>query len=177
MRRLTGKRLHAGVLVFATYIAIAGSASAETGSIVRSILLPGAGQAHSGHYGKATAFATVAVVSAVGLFATQINYNRAVDSFDSNKATYAGYTARLNGGEVISYSEINQTYDDMQAAWDQSEDRLKWRNTFAVALAATYALNLVDILRSRRDTGEIEPAMSVHVENDGGIKIVRTIHF
>ncbi|HEU4366252.1 MAG TPA: hypothetical protein VFT13_12400, partial [Candidatus Krumholzibacteria bacterium] len=82
---------------------------AGTGSVVRSLALPGLGQAHDGHYTRATIFATAAIVSWVGLFATQVEYARSVEKYENEKRTYLYYNDQLAAGQVIKQSDIDAT--------------------------------------------------------------------
>lgn len=146
-------------------------------SVLLSALLPGLGQAQDGHYGKATIFASAAMISWVGVFATQINYSGSVDKYENEKRTYLAYQDQLEGGQVIKATDMDATYAAMTEAYNQADDDEKWRNVFVGALVLTYGLNLVDILLSDPDTGEVkEPATSLQIEKDG-FRLVRTIHF
>jgi hypothetical protein len=148
-------------------------------SVLLSVLLPGLGQSQEGHYGKATIFASAAIISWVGLFATQINYSGTVTKYEDEKRTYLAYQQQLADGDVVKASDINATYAAMNEAFSQADDDEQWRNFFVGALAVTYALNLVDILLSDTDTGEVqqeEPATSMLIEKDG-FRVVRTIRF
>ena len=147
-------------------------------AIVRSVLLPGSGQAHQGHYTKAALFAGAAIISGVGLFASQIHYDQVSDDYVELSDTYAGYEGRLESGEVISIGEINGTYNSMTAAFDSADHRLMWRNSFLTALIATYALNLVDVLMSDPDSGEIENVSGMSVEMRGtDVMLVKSFSF
>lgn len=169
--RVTAATLAATLLLSITSPAMAAN------SVLLSALLPGLGQAQDGHYGKATAFGTAAIVSWVGVFATQINYSRSVDKYEDEKRTYLAYQTQIDNGQVVRASDIDATYASMNEAFDQAEDEEKYRNVFVGALVVTYGLNLVDILISRPDSGEVEaPATSMQIEKDG-FRVVRTFHF
>lgn len=152
-------------------------AAAQTASVVRSILLPGLGQAHEGHYTRATIFASAAIISWVGLFATQVEYARSVEKYENEKRTYLYYDDQLGGG-VVKQSDIDATYDAMQTAYSDADHDEKWRNFFVGALIVTYAVNVVDVLLSEPDTGEVErePAVSLEWKGDQ-LRLVRTIRF
>lgn len=146
-------------------------------SILLSLLLPGLGQAQEGHYTKATIFGTAAIASWVGLFASQINYAQSVDKYDDEKRTYLAYQDQIDNGQVVKASDINGTYQNMSAAFNRADDGEQWRNVFVGALVVTYGLNLVDIILSRPDTGEVkEPATSMQIQKDG-FRVVRTFSF
>ena len=121
----------------------------DYGSLWRSLLVPGSGQAHQGHYKKAAVFAGATILSAAGVFLTSVQYNQAVDSYDTEKGIYNSYAEDLANGNVVRIDDVNATYNAMSDAWDDAEGRFKWRNGFIVALAATYTLNIVDILISK----------------------------
>lgn len=142
-----------------------------------SVLLPGAGQAHGGHYTKAALFAGAAVLSGAGLFFSQIHYNRALERYENEKRTYLDYPRLLEQSE-FSYSSIEGTYATMQTAFDDADKRAKWRNVFLGAFIATYGINLLDIILSKPDTGEIQQTPPVSLEVDGGnVRLVKTFSF
>jgi Family of unknown function (DUF5683) len=146
-------------------------------SILLSALIPGLGQAQDGHYTKATIFGTAAFVSWIGLFASQINYSQTVTNYEDEKRIYLAYQDQLANGQVIKQSDIDGTYTAMSEAFNKADDEEKWRNMFAGALVVTYGLNLVDIILSRPDTGEVkEPATSMEIQKDG-FRVVRTFSF
>jgi hypothetical protein len=159
-------------------VSSAASPAAAVDSVLLSALLPGLGQAQDGHYGRATAFATAAIISATGLFATQVNYARSVERYENSKRNYLYYQTAIDGGSVVKIDDVNATYASMETAWNESEDDAMWRNVFLGALIATYALNLVDILLSEPDTGERPEPTQTSLEWHGdGFRLVRTIHF
>ncbi len=167
-----------GSIAFAVLCGASTASAAETGAIIRSLLLPGSGQAQQGHYTKAAIFAGAAVVTGVGLVLSQVHYNQAVQRFNGLRETYIGYEAQLQNDTVIPYSEITGTYTDMQDAYDDSETRENWRNTFMVAFIVTYAANLVDVILSERDTGERQREAPVGMELRGNdIRLYGTLHF
>jgi hypothetical protein len=145
-------------------------------ALLRSLLLPGAGQVNRGNYGRATLFASAAVVTGVGLFISQIHYDRSAERYNDFKRTYLSYKERLASGEVIRYSEITSTYDNMQSNLESAKDRYAWRNTFLVSLIGCYTLNLVDILISGRSPEEQEIGLSIEPAPDG-LRIVRSVRF
>jgi len=134
--------------------ATAAPALADTPSVARSVLVPGTGQAHQGHYAKAAVFAGAAVVTGVGWFLSQVYYNEAVMRYNDLRDIYVGYPDQAQSGQVIPYSEIQQTEEAMNLAYDRSEDRKVWRNVFMAAFFVTYAVNIADIIMSKPDTGE-----------------------
>lgn len=161
----------------ATLILSVSSPALAADSVLLSALLPGLGQAQDGHYGKATIFASAAIASWVGVFASQINYSRSVDKYEDEKRTYLAYQDQLDGGHVVRIDDIDATYQAMNDAYSAADDEEKWRNVFVGALVLTYGLNLVDILISRPDTGEVEaPATSMQIQSDG-FRVVRTFQF
>ena len=125
---------------------------------VRSILLPGSGQASEGHYGKSAIFAGAAVVTGVGWFLSQVHYKQAVSRYNDLRDIYLGYEGQLQSGTVIPYSTITGTYQDMEEAYNTSGDRKVWRNVFMVSFLVVYTVNLVDILMSEPETGERPPS-------------------
>jgi hypothetical protein len=172
------KRAVAAVTASALLAATSAPALAFDSAPLRSLLMPGAGQAHDGHYTRAALFAAAAVVSGAGLFATQIHYNRAVDAFNDQKRVYNDYTRLLEDGNVFTQQEIDGTYAALQQAEDDADSRLKWRNAFLGALIATYTLNMIDIFISEPDTGEIENSAGLSVEMHGqDVRVVKSFSF
>lgn len=176
---IRGKTLRgtAAALVAVFVMALAAPAAAAD-SLLLSLLLPGLGQAQDGHYAKASLFGSAAIISWVGLFATQINYSSSVTRYENEKRTYLAYQDQLDRDEVVYIGDINATYDNMTSAYDRAEDQEQTRNIFIGALAVTYALNIVDILLTGEDTGEVErePDVSVEWRRDE-LRLVRTIRF
>jgi hypothetical protein len=175
---LRGKTLRlTAVTMSAALLLLAASPAWAANSVLLSALLPGLGQAQEGHYGKATLFGSAAIASWVGLFAAQINYSRSVEKYEDEKRTYLAYEDQLAAGQVIKQSDMDATLQAMNDAYSHADDEEKWRNVFVGALAVTYGLNLVDIIRSRPESGEVEvPATSMQIEK-GGFRVVRTFHF
>ncbi len=161
----------------ALFVLSLASPAAAADSLLLSLLLPGLGQAQDGHYAKASVFGSAALISWTGLFATQINYSRTVDRYEDQKRIYNRYQGQLDDGEVVSIDQINDTYTQMSDAYDQAQDDEKWRNFFIGALVVTYAANVVDILMTKPDTGEVQP-QPVSLEWHGNeFRVVRTIRF
>lgn len=155
---MKSRRFQRGVcaLVLAALVAATSTpAFAFDGAVVRSLLLPGSGQAEKGNYARAAMFASAAIISGAGLLASQLQYNRAVETYNDAKRVYLHYPTTAQN-QVVSQSEIDATYDAMQTAFDQADSRVVWRNAFLTAFIATYALNVVDVIISKRNTGEIE---------------------
>ncbi len=176
---IRGKTLRrtAAALVAVFVISLAAPASAAD-SLLLSLLLPGLGQAQDGHYAKASIFGSAALMSWVGLFATQVTYNSTVTRYENEKRRYLAYQDQLDRGEVVYIGDVNSTYTAMTDAFAQAEDDEKTRNIFIGALAVTYALNIVDILLTGEETGEVERESEVSFEwRRDEIRLVRTIRF
>lgn len=175
---IRGKTLRLSAAAASAAVLLTASSPARAAnSILLSALLPGLGQAQQGHYTKATIFGTAAIASWIGLFATQINYSRTVDNYEDNKRTYLAYQDQIDNGIVVKQSDIDATYKSMSDDFNTADDQQKVRNIFVGALVVTYGLNLVDIILSRPDTGEVkEPATSMEIQKDG-FRVVRTFSF
>jgi hypothetical protein len=167
----------AAVSAAALLLASAGvPARAGTSSVLKSVLLPGVGQAQDGHYGRAALFASAAVASWAGFFATQINYSRSAEKYNNEKRIYLSYEDQLADGMVVRQEDIESTFAEMESAFDQADHDQTLRNVFVGAVVVTYAVNIVDIVRSKPDTGEREPKMSLEWRGDG-FRLVRTVRF
>jgi len=175
---IRGKTLRvSAAMAAAAFLLSASSPARAANSVLLSCLLPGLGQAHEGHYTKATIFGSAAIASWLGVFASEINYARSVEKYDDEKRTYLAYQTQIDRGEVVKASDVDATYQSMTTAFNKADDEEKWRNAFVGALVITYGLNLVDIILSRPETGEVkEPATSMEIQKDG-FRVVRTIHF
>lgn len=165
------------IITVAALITVLAAASVQAGgvdsSLLRSLLFPGSGQAQQGHYTRAALFAAGGVVGGVGVFITQIHYNRAVEDYDRARARYADLADRLDDGQLVRYEDITSTYDAMQSAYDQADTRYAWRNFFLGTLITAYTLNIVDILMNPGDTPS-----SVSVDTDGhNLRVVKTFNF
>ncbi len=145
-------------------------------ALLRSLLLPGSGQAQRGHYGRAALFASAAVASGVGIFITQIHYNRASESYNDAKRNYLVLSDRLDRGELVSYEDLTSTYDKMQADLDTAESRYKWRNVFLVTFIGSYALNVADLMISGRSTSENETGLSFEFDGES-VRVVKSVRF
>lgn len=118
-------------------------------ALVRSLLIPGLGQAHQGHYTRAAIYSGLAVFSGFGILLTQVHYNESVDKYNAQRQIYAGYQDDLNNGIVVSMGDINENYSTMQAEYNSAEHRLDVRNVMITVFVATYVVNLVDVLISK----------------------------
>lgn len=178
---MRSRRLKATVctLVVVTLVsAVSVPAFAFDTAVVRSMLLPGTGQAQNGHYTRAAIFATATIISAAGLLASQLQYNRAADNYNDAKRVYLHYPTTLEY-QTVKKSEIDATYATMQEAYDSADTRIAWRNSFLTALIATYALNVIDVIMSEPDTGEIDTAKTgLSVEMHGtDVRLVKSFSF
>lgn len=148
----------------------------DYGATWRSVLFPGAGQAHKGNYKKAVVFAGAALITAGGLFVWQIQYNQEKDKYRDAHASYLLIDDRLAAGEIVRASEIDSTYATMNGAFDKAENRQTWRNVFLTGLVVTYVVNLIDVIISKPYTvEEIEP-VSLRVNRDS-VLLVKTFRF
>ena len=181
MRLRSFKRMIGTAVTVVVVVVLAGPVLAEGESTARSILVPGSGQAQEGHYGKAAIFAGAAVVTGVGWFLSQVHFNQAVTRYNDLREIYVGYPDELQSGSVIPGSAIQETYAEMTEAWDTSEDRQVWRNVFMVSFLVVYTVNLVDILMSKKETGERttdESASSLRFEMQGeNVRVYKAFSF
>ncbi len=168
-----------GRIAFATILLVvffqAGTAWAES-AFLRSLLLPGSGQAHSGHYGKATLFASAAVISGVGLFIAQIHYDRAAERYNDAKRTYGAFADEIDTGNLLSYEEIDETYQRMLQAHDEATIRFRWRNAFLVSFIGSYVLNMVDVILSSPAGEDREGTVSLEMRGDS-VQLVKSLRF
>lgn len=153
----------------------------DTLNMVFNVLLPGRGQAQRGLYTKAAVLGGVTVAGYVGLYSSQLNYNRSVEAYDGYKSTYEGYRTSLDNGVPVPWGSITTTSTNMNDAWNEANYRYNVRNAWIGLLAVTYTLNIIDLFLSEKETGEIsEPAeassMTVGRTADG-FMVYKTINF
>ncbi|UCH83440.1 MAG: hypothetical protein JSW50_13425 [Candidatus Latescibacterota bacterium] len=172
-----GRRLVVvGLLVVLTTVVHGQAFAGETGALVRSLLIPGLGQAHQGHYTRASVYAGTAIISGFGILLSQVHYNQSVDRYDIAKSVYAGYVEDLENGEIVNVGDLNASYDEVIAAWNEAEDRLVWRNVFLVTFIATYTVNLVDVLISKPYKLDPDERLAIDVNRERFL-VVKTIKF
>ena len=111
--------------------------SGDIQNVYYSALFPGWGQVKSGHYGKGALLVSAELVSLVSLAITQIQYNRAVEQYDSARKRYLNSTYI---GDAVS------DYRLMKQKWDDSERLYRYRNTLIGAAIGVYVINIIDIV-------------------------------
>ena len=151
-------------------------ALAVDGALVRSLLVPGLGQAHQGHYTRAAVYSGAAVFSGFGILLTQVHYNEAVDKYNAQRREYAGYQDDLNDGIIVNIGDMNATYDQMNAEYNSAEDRLKWRNAMVTVFVATYVVNLIDVLISKPYKIDEDEQLGLMITPDK-FMVTKTIRF
>jgi len=171
--RRSGLQLVAVILVA---VMVPAQAMAVDGAFYRSLAIPGAGQAHQGHLTKAAVFAGVAVISAVGLTVASVQYNQSVDRFRQEKREFVALQDQLNAGQIVSITELNLRFNAMNASFDRADSRVTWRNVFLVSLVSVYALNVVDVLRSKPHDTSVALRYSVDVDRER-VLLTRSFRF
>lgn len=177
-RRPGGIGLRPGFLAVVVLVVLlpAQVLAADSQSLVRSLLIPGSGQAHQGHYAKAAIFAGSFVFFGFGLFLTEVQYNTSVDKYDNSVALYQALGDANANGEVVSIVDLNATYADVNNAYNEAEDRLTWRNLFLTGFVITYSLNVIDVIMNRPH--DPETARNFTIESDfDKVALVRTFRF
>jgi hypothetical protein len=137
--------------------------------------MPGTGQVHQGHYLRGALFATTAIVSGVGVFISQIHYNRAVERYHDNKDQYLEFGRRYESGEMVNYGEVERTRSEMIRSYEQAKRRYRWRNAFLGTLVGCYLLNLADVVVSKPVNPD-ELSWEVRRTPDG-VGLVRVLRF
>jgi hypothetical protein len=153
--------------------AVCAQAGTVDSSLLRSLLFPGSGQAQQGHYTRAALFAAGGVIGGVGVFISQIHYNRAVEDYERERANYAILSDKIDEGELVRYGDITSTFTAMQEAYDNADTRYAWRNFFLGTLITAYTLNIVDILMNPGDSGG---SVSMDVDGDS-VRLTKTFNF
>jgi hypothetical protein len=151
-------------------------ALAVDSALIRSLLIPGLGQAQKGQYTRAAVYAGTAVLSGFSLLLSHVYYNEAVDKYEAQRSIYLSYGDSLSAGSVVSIEEIRSTYEQMNSEYNSAENRLKWRNTFLIAFAATYAVNIVDVLISKPYDPDKAPPLSFEA-GPGSFRVTKTFRF
>jgi hypothetical protein len=151
-------------------------ASGIESAVVRSLLIPGLGQAHKGHYTRASILAGATVLSGFGILVSQVAYNETVDKYDNARGLYASYEETLASGGVVSIVDLENTYANMQSEHDTADKRLMWRNVFLTAFIATYAINIVDVLISKPYEADAGQTLRLEV-GPGNLRVTKTFRF
>ncbi|MFQ5511887.1 MAG: DUF5683 domain-containing protein [Candidatus Krumholzibacteriia bacterium] len=151
-------------------------ALAVDGAVLRSLVIPGTGQAHQGHLTKAAVFAGVAVVSGVGLLVSGVQYNQSVTRFRNEKRAFAALQDDLNAGQIVSIDEFNTRFASMHAAFDQAHSRVQWRNAFLISLATVYVLNVADVLRNEHHDRDVALRYSIDASRER-VLVARSFRF
>jgi hypothetical protein len=160
----------------ALLLAFPAQAMAVDSAFVRSLVIPGSGQAQQGHYTRAAVYAGTAVLSGFGFVLAWVSYNESSDKFNREKATYESYQDTLDNGGVVSIKDIEDTYAQMQTEHEAAVKRFRWRNGFLAVLGATYAVNLIDVLKSKPYQADKDQPVSLEASPDG-VWITKTIRF
>ena len=163
-------------LVTAVLAAIPAQALAIDSAFIRSLAIPGSGQAQKGHYTRAAIYGGAAILSGFGLIISEVYYLEACDKFDAQADAYRLYEETLDNGGVVSIDDMEDTYAQMVAEHDTADRRLAWRNGFAIAFAATYAVNLVDVLISKPYQADQQERLSVEA-GPNGWRVTKTFRF
>jgi hypothetical protein len=145
-------------------------------AFIRSLVIPGSGQAQNGHYTRAAVYAGAAVLSGFGLIVSEVFYLESVDKFEAQEDAYLFYQDTLDNGGVVSIGDLEDTYAQMVAEHDNADKRLAWRNGFMIALVTTYAVNLVDVLISKPYQPDNQERLSVEAA-PGEVRITKTFRF
>jgi len=165
-----------GLVMLCLISGAGGSWAVETQALVRSMFLPGAGQAYKEQHVRAAVFAGLAVASAAGIVASQVHYNQSVDIYNASKRNYLGLLEEQEGGAVISWEDLDNYYTTMMEGWDAAEDRLVWRNFFLVTFITVYAVNIIDVIVSPSQRLEEPPPITLDLR-PGGVLIAGTLRF
>lgn len=163
------------LLVLAAVL-VPAQALALDASLMRSLVLPGLGQVHKGHYTRGALLAGGAVLSGFGIMVSQVYYNEAVDKYRADQRLYDAYAKTLAEGGVVSIEDMRSTYASMQAQYDASEDRLLWRNAFIATFVAVYAVNIVDVLLSEPDRVDAVRPLALEV-GPGSFRVTKAFRF
>jgi hypothetical protein len=156
--------------------AFPGQAMAIDSAFIRSLLIPGSGQAEQGHYTRAAVYGGAAILSGFGLIVSEVFYLESVDKFNAQRDAYLSYEDTLEDGGVVSIDDMEDTYAQMLAENDTADKRLAWRNGFMIALVTTYAVNLVDVLISKPYQPDNQERLSVEA-TPGGVRITKSFRF
>jgi hypothetical protein len=160
----------------ALLVALPAQAMAVDSAFLRSLVIPGSGQAQNGHYTRAAIYGGAAILSGFGLIVAEVFYLESVDKFEAQRDAYLFYEETLEDGGVVSIDDLEDTYAQMVAEHDTADKRLAWRNGFMIALATTYAVNLVDVLLSKPYEPDSQERISIEPA-PGGVRITKMFRF
>jgi len=175
-RRGASRRSLVKWVAVALLAAFPARAMAVDSAFIRSLVIPGSGQAQKGHYTRAAIYGGTAILSGFGLIISEVYYLEAVDKLDTQIDTYAAYQETLDDGGVVSIDDLEETYAQMVADHDTADKRLSWLNGFLIAFSANYSVNLVDVLISKPYEPDHQERLSVEAV-PSGLRITKTFRF
>lgn len=153
------------LLAIAAVILMTSSLQADGGSEVwYSVVFPGWGQMKAGRYGRGTVFLSLGVISLTALAMTEVQYNRAVEEYESARA---GYLNATYIGDAIT------SYDRMNSEWDSAETLHTYRQALLWTYVGVWAFNVIDMLAGPEAK---EPPVSMTV-GTGGFYVSKTFTF
>ena len=88
----------------------------DTGSKLYSVAFPGWGQMKSGRFGRGALFMGLEILNLTALAMTEIQYNRAVDQYESARAAYLA-------ADYIG--DIERNYSRMTMKWDEADNAIR----------------------------------------------------
>ena len=130
------------VVAVLTLVLLAPSAARGGDGLIYSVIYPGWGQVRSEQYGRGILFAGAELVSLLGLFVSDIQYDRAVDDYSAARDSYLG--ADYIGDAEYYYARMNEK-------WDDAERLHGYRNAFLGAAVGIWVINIIDMAISGDD--------------------------
>ena len=103
--------------------------------MVRSLLLPGMGQAYAGKDGRAILYPVLQVATLAGAYWSINNYNNKVDEYEKSQIAY--HTA-------VTDADINRTRSRMQDVYDAVSNAESTRNVMIGLAAGIWLWNVLD---------------------------------
>ncbi len=148
------------VLILSSTAAVA----SDTGSKLYSVAFPGWGQMKSGRFGRGALFMGLEILNLTALAMTEIQYNRAVDQYESARASFLA-------ADYIG--DIERYYSRMNMKWDEADKYHKYRNTLLGTAVGIWAISIVDMMFG----GEADPPpLSLEV-GSGSFLVTGTVSF
>lgn len=123
----------------------------KSAAFLRSMVLPGWGQAYQDKTTRSWVYSVLFVGSGAGAIGFTLKYNQAVNDYNDIHDKYLA---------AVEDNEINSLRNDLQDAYDTVESTENIRNIFYASTALIWVWNLIDVL-------VLPPswAKSVHISN------------
>lgn len=137
---IQGRKDMRSVIMFLLIFVLLSSSAAqavEKENIVYSVLFPGWGQMKEGRYTRGTILMGAEIIALAGVLASNIQYDRDVDQYESARAMFESATYI---GDAEFYHER------MVEKWDDADQVDRYRKTLLGVAVGVWSLGLIDMI-------------------------------